>query len=601
MATYYWVGGSGNWNATSTTNWASSSGGAGGAGVPTSADDVIFDGNSNVGTNAFTVTITGTSTDPARCNNFNANTTPALDATMTFSMANATYLEVYGDFLLPSTNFTTSLAGGADVRFLATGKSVTITTNGRSMSSANIRFSGVGATFNLGSAFTGNNITIPSGTFTTNNFSLTSIGGFASTGNLTRTLNFGSSAISVNTSGSTGFAVTGSNLTFNAGTSTITDTSTTPILQGGGRTFNNYTVSSSSVTSVTITGANTFNNVNFSGRGSSSTPMCVVSVAANQTITGTLTLGNPNDARYRLMLCSDVVGVQRTLTVNTVATLSDIDFRDIVAAGASGTWSGTRLGDCKNNTNITFPAPKNSFFRNTGSTNWNSVTGWSLTSGGTATSTAFPLPQDTAIFPAATYPASGSTITVNANYNIGTIDMSLRTSNTMTLAFGSTTPNIYGNFINGSGTTLTGVSATITFAGQGVTQTITPAGKTFPFGIELDSPGGVLATNAAFTHTGTFTFVEGTLRLNAGSTASFTSFVTTGTELKYLESTVNGTRANISDSSGTNAVTYLSIKDSNGTGGATWDATGVGNIDAGNNLGWLFPAASTGNFLFFFS
>lgn len=32
MATYYWVGGSGSWDAASTTNWASSSGGSGAAG-----------------------------------------------------------------------------------------------------------------------------------------------------------------------------------------------------------------------------------------------------------------------------------------------------------------------------------------------------------------------------------------------------------------------------------------------------------------------------------------------------------------------------------------------------------------------------------------
>jgi hypothetical protein len=72
---------------------------------------------------------------------------------------------------------------------------------------------------------------------------------------------------------------------------------------------------------------------------------------------------------------------------------------------------------------------------------------------------------------------SGATVTINAAYNIGTIDMSARTSNTMTLATGSTTPAIYGNWINGTGTTLTGTGR-MTFAGRG-SQTITSAGKTF--------------------------------------------------------------------------------------------------------------------------
>lgn len=46
MASYYWVGGNGAWNTTATSNWAATSGGAGGAGVPTTADTAIFDANS---------------------------------------------------------------------------------------------------------------------------------------------------------------------------------------------------------------------------------------------------------------------------------------------------------------------------------------------------------------------------------------------------------------------------------------------------------------------------------------------------------------------------------------------------------------------------
>lgn len=45
MADRYWVsGGDGNWG--STNNWSTSSGGAGGSSVPTSADNAFFDGNS---------------------------------------------------------------------------------------------------------------------------------------------------------------------------------------------------------------------------------------------------------------------------------------------------------------------------------------------------------------------------------------------------------------------------------------------------------------------------------------------------------------------------------------------------------------------------
>lgn len=50
MALRYWVGGSGTWDGASTTNWSATSGGAGGASVPTTADDVFLNGDSGGGT-----------------------------------------------------------------------------------------------------------------------------------------------------------------------------------------------------------------------------------------------------------------------------------------------------------------------------------------------------------------------------------------------------------------------------------------------------------------------------------------------------------------------------------------------------------------------
>jgi hypothetical protein len=51
MATYYWIGTSGGtWDTVTTTNWSATSGGAGGAGVPGSADTATFDINSGANT-----------------------------------------------------------------------------------------------------------------------------------------------------------------------------------------------------------------------------------------------------------------------------------------------------------------------------------------------------------------------------------------------------------------------------------------------------------------------------------------------------------------------------------------------------------------------
>ncbi|NQX38988.1 gliding motility-associated C-terminal domain-containing protein [Pedobacter steynii] len=52
----YWVGGAGDWN--DAAHWSSTSGGAGGACIPTVGDDVFFDANSGFGTSPATKTVT---------------------------------------------------------------------------------------------------------------------------------------------------------------------------------------------------------------------------------------------------------------------------------------------------------------------------------------------------------------------------------------------------------------------------------------------------------------------------------------------------------------------------------------------------------------
>jgi hypothetical protein len=50
MAARFWVGGTGTWDSSTTTNWSTTTGGAGGASVPGTSDDVTFDGSSGGGT-----------------------------------------------------------------------------------------------------------------------------------------------------------------------------------------------------------------------------------------------------------------------------------------------------------------------------------------------------------------------------------------------------------------------------------------------------------------------------------------------------------------------------------------------------------------------
>lgn len=56
MASKFWVGGTGPWDGSTTTNWATSSGGAGGTAIPAANDSVTFDANSGTGVCTISVT-----------------------------------------------------------------------------------------------------------------------------------------------------------------------------------------------------------------------------------------------------------------------------------------------------------------------------------------------------------------------------------------------------------------------------------------------------------------------------------------------------------------------------------------------------------------
>jgi hypothetical protein len=93
------------------------------------------------------------------------------------------------------------------------------------------------------------------------------------------------------------------------------------------------------------------------------------------------------------------------------------------------------------------------------------------------------------------------------------------------------------------------------------------------------------------TSTRTFTITNGTVKLKSGVTSTVGSFATSSTTQKFLESTTPGSQATLSQASGIVSTGYLTIKDINATGGATFNAYTVNsNVNAGNNLGWDFFA-----------
>jgi hypothetical protein len=147
---------------------------------------------------------------------------------------------------------------------------------------------------------------------------------------------------------------------------------------------------------------------------------------------------------------------------------------------------------------------------------------------------------------------------------------------------------IYGTFTLASGMTLTAGANAWTFKATSNFFILTN-GKTIDNPITFDGIGGEWGILDALTmgSTRALTLINGFVLLTAGTTNTVGSFVTTGTNQKYLGSTSSGTQATISDASGTNSVSYLTIQDSNATGGATWYALAP-SVDAGNNTGWIF-------------
>lgn len=454
MATLYWGGGTGTWDGFTTANWYTDFARTTlSTRAPSAEDDVIFDAASNA--TAYTVTLAN---NTAVCR----NVTIAGPATGNLTLAGSGAWYIYGNFTLPATGFTRSNSG--QIQFWGTGNH-TITTNGVAMANT-ISFLGVG-TYTLQDALNNGTtaVFLTAGVFNTDGKNLTCGAISAAAGVTAGTLTLGASTVSLTT------IAANAPITINAGTSSITLSAASAPIGGGtnytGNTFYNVTFSSALISTVNIYGNNTFNNLTFTTVDLASARISSIVLFGNQTINGTLTIaGQGSFARY--FVRSNVNGTSRTLTVATVASLVDVDFRDIEIAGTSSPWSGTRLGDCGGNTNISFPSAKTVYWNRLLGGSWQTDS-WATSSGGTVNSANFPLAQDTAIIDD-TGLTTGRSITNTQPYNLNTLTSTKTNAYTL-----STNTVIYGDLTLTSSTTTS--SFRPTFAGR-VTQNLTSAGNT---------------------------------------------------------------------------------------------------------------------------
>ena len=513
MANRYWVGGTGSWNAT-TTNWSASSGGAGGASVPTLVDDVFFDALSNA--TAYVCTLAASPV----CRSVSV----AGPAVGNVTIASSVNWSIYGSLTIAATGVTWTMTNV--LFFVATTAGWTITTNGVSLNSI-VVFNGAGGGWTLGSPLTaGNGIQFRNGTLTTNNFNMTTSNNFDATGANARTLNLGSSTITCQV----WTALAATNLTIVPDTSTIVLTGAAGSFSGGGLTYYNVTKNNNGFA---IRDANnTFNALTNTTITANITYVC--SFAGNQTI-GTLTINGGSQQTRRATIQGTTPGVQVTLTVATFVTNGYIDFRDINLAGAASPLTVATGGDAGNNTNITLQTPKTVYWSLVAGGAW-TATAWALTSGGAPALANYPLAQDTIIIED-TGLNSGATITFG-NANVGTVDASTRTL-PMTLAATGTFSVFLGDFKLSSAVTTT--TGTLPFSGYNKTQTFTSAGVSVLYAITVNGTSTTFALDDALTSTAAFTLTLGTLNLNA-QTLTNSTFSSTGSSVRSIAFN-NGTMA----------------------------------------------------------
>jgi len=177
--------------------------------------------------------------------------------------------------------------------------------------------------------------------------------------------------------------------------------------------------------------------------------------------------------------------------------------------------------------------------------------------------------------------AGGGKIIVNGL--TGTIfDMSTTTGLTV-----SNAPDID---IGDSNKTLT---ADVTFAGGGQAFgdfTVTKHAGDFDCIIQGSNTFGTLTCETPDAGEGG-TYKYSDLQLTAETDQDITSLVATGdaTNTINLKSTSGGSAATLSDTTGTNTVSYCAIQDITAEGGATWDADDGTNTDGSGNTGWTWP------------
>jgi hypothetical protein len=652
----FWVGGSGTWDNSSTTNWSYTSGGASGAPAPTVNDIANFDANSGT---AATVTVASTAVALAtNIDKPDINLTLSGNATLAGSGSAGNLFSFYTG--------TIDLSGFT----LSVGIFSSLTSDNRTVSFGS---GSIALTSTVTAPFTPRVLDMP---FLTN-FTPTGTGGF--------TRNQAATSFIVCGTGGGGSATTAPNFTINAGASTVefstsanlktlNFTGSTCSAQGTARLYGDLTLASGGtytnltarfLAAATVTSnGKTLNDVSFDSAGATLTLADALTLGITRTFT--LTQGTISLAGFTLSTGAFVSNNTNTRAISfgsgNIALTSTTGFAVVLGiANATGfTWTGTG-GFTRNITvNTIFD------FGVTGGTVTNAIN-LSITAGSASSiigsgswfnnlsfagnssflsSTTLNMCGNLTLGSATSY--SSLTISYKDSGSIicngkalGQVDI-YATGGTVAFAdaFSSSSINLYEGTLDFSGFAVTAgiirlASATtdrsLLMGASTVTVTATaspwqaepPTGLTLNAGTSTinltlataktfigggltyyninQAGAGELTINGSNTFNNITTSVlPATVRFTAGSTQTVSNFGLSGTSgnLVTINSSTLSSQFTLSKVSGVVNAQYLNIQDSNATGGATWNASF--STDNGNNTGWNISAGAATSFFVMF-
>ncbi len=517
---------------------------------------------------------------------------------------------------------TITLTGVGTINLVSTSATVqTITTGGQTLPNVTINCTSNGS-YQLSDAMTISStgtMTLTKGTLDTNGQTC-SWGVFASNNSNVRTLTLGASNITITGSNATpwNFSIM-TNLTFNANTSTITinNNGTQALYTASSVTFYNLSFPGSGTTYIRNGGTLTCNNFTRTGTAQKIDTLVMDS---NLTVNGSFLISG-NSTTNRVLVASNTLGTAVTITAASIsASIQNVDFQDIVAAGAAGgsganSWDLSAItgksGDCGGNSGLfTFTPSASQTFGSTGTVNWSAAT-WT---------SRVPLPQDDVVI---NY-SGGTATTLTADMpRLGrNIDFTSYTK-TFTVAVTTTAAtSIFGNVTFSSTMTYSSAGQTVTLSGRG-SQTITSNGKTLGNSYVIDCGVGTYTLQDALSlvsprsltlNSGTFNannfnvsmekFISSntatrTLAMGSGTwslitatattvwtTSASTGLTVTGTAIIDITGTDSGTKTVLTGNASLPTIRFIAT----GSGGLTFGTSTTSN---NNTLAGLIVTCTT--------